>query len=237
MLKKCCLFVIIVCLMSFSGCDSGDPPNRIVLNVPYYHQAEYNFCAPACMQMWIKFDMGYYYNQYDIAATIGLGSYGGIDPISVRDGMRYYTNLWAHVASRYCYEDGSHGDLVAVCIEAIREGFPSIMPFYEAAHAVLVTGFEWHEENGRPIAEVMYYHDPNEFYGPNMVVSGSQLEYTFTPIQCIYYVVIADSWFDNMGTTRHDDFVLSLGTYYGGPPVYDPKGLLDEGSGAPDPTQ
>jgi hypothetical protein len=228
MIKKTFLFFVLIVLISFTGCDGDDPPYKKVLNVPYYFQVEYNFCAPACMQMWIKYEMGYYYNQYDIAAYIGLGSYGGIDPYSVRDGMRYYTYLMAHVAYRYCNEDGAHGDLVAVCIEAIRDGFPSIMPFYSADHAVLVTGFEWHKENGRPIAEVMYYHDPNQYYGPNMVISGSQLEYTFTPIQCILYVIIADSWFDYIGPVRHDSFVLNLGTYYGGPPIYDPKGLLDD---------
>jgi hypothetical protein len=180
------------------------------------------------MQMWIKYDMGHYYNQYDIAATIGLGSFGGIDPYSVRDGMRYYTSLFAHVAYRYCYEDGAHGDLVSACIEAIKEGFPSIMPFYNADHAVLVTGFEWHEEIYRPIAEVMYYHDPNDFWGPNMVITGAELVTHFTPIQCIYYVIVADNWFDNIGTIGHDNFVLCNGTFYGGPPIYNPKGLTIE---------
>jgi hypothetical protein len=44
-------------------------------------------------------------------------------------------------------------------------------------------------------------------------------------------------WYVNNGITGHDNFVLRRGTYYGGPSIYDPKGLLDEGNEPEEPTE
>ncbi|UCH94434.1 MAG: hypothetical protein JSV88_29760 [Candidatus Aminicenantes bacterium] len=232
MIKKICCFIMIIASMCFSGCDSGDPPYKIKLNVPYHCQTEYNFCAPACIQMWAEYDTGFLYPQSEIAGYIGVGA-GGIDPYSVRDGVNYYTFSQGYVAYRYLYEPGAPGDLISACIEGIKEHVPAIMPFYGASHAILVIGFEWHEDVDRPIAEVMYYHDPDEYWGSNISITGSELEFNFTPIVGIYYVIVGDSWFDMYGTIGHDNFVIRRGTYYGGPSFYDPKGLLPD----PNPNQ
>ena len=117
---------------------------------------------------------------------------------------------------------------MGACITGIENGAPAIMPFYEASHAVLVTGFEWYVENGRPIAEVMYYNDPDPEIGEPTVESANVVKNIyFTPHAGLYYVILGDEFFYHEGVTGHDTFVIRSGTYYGGPSVYDPKGLLD----------
>ena len=229
MIKKSYCFIILIALICIISCDDGDPPNEIILNVPYHSQLNYNYCAPTCIQMWAHYDTGTCYSQNDIASYIGLGATGGIDPWSVRNGVEYYTYSPGYVAD-FCYgSPGAQGDLISSCITGIQEYVPAIMPFYEARHAVLVIGFEWHNEGDRPIAEVMYYHDPDEYWGANMAVVASELEeYYFTPIYGIYYVIIGYRSFLYDGIDGHDNFVLRRGIYYGGPSIYDPKGLLDD---------
>jgi len=235
LIKRCIYIIILSCLIASFGCDSGDdPPNRRVLNVPYHYQLEYNFCAAAAIQMWAHYD-SYYYPQYDIASYIGALS-GGVGPYDVEDGVRFYTASSGYVAYRYLYQPGSQGDLIAACIEGVKNYVPAIMPFYSGTHAILVTGFEWYEDINadRPIAEMMYYNDPDPFWGESMSITGTDLDFYFGPAYGIYYVIIGESCFDTYGTFGHDGFVLRNGTYYGGPSIYDPKGLLEPD---PDPNE
>jgi len=51
--------------------------------------------------------------------------------------------------------------------------------------------------------------------------------YYFIPADGWYYVILGDEYFYWQGIGGHDQFVFQNGTYYGGPMIYDPKGLLN----------
>ena len=70
MLKKGFCFMMIFYLLSFSGCDSGDPPFKKVLNVPYCPQTYAYYCAAACVQMWSNYD-GFSTTQAEVVAWTG----------------------------------------------------------------------------------------------------------------------------------------------------------------------
>jgi hypothetical protein len=229
MIKKCCLFLIIVSLMSVSGCDSGDPPLEKVLNVPYCPQSYAYYCAAACVHMWSLFD-GYGTTQSQVVSWTGAWPCG-VPPLTVVDAIGFFTNSMGHCALKYDHTPGAQGDLMGACIEGIKDRVPSIMPFYDGSHAVLVTGFEWHKDaTGRPIGEVIYYSDPDGYVGKWFETVAFVEDHLWTPTSGLYYVLLGWVGYVYNGITGHDDFVLRLGTYYGGPSVYDPKGLLDEGS-------
>ena len=227
MIKKFRCFIFIIALLCISGCDEEDPPNKRVLNVPYYSQVHYTYCAAACIQMWAHYD-GCYYSQESIANFIGTWPCG-TPPYDVVEGVRFFTFSWGYLAYKYDSVPGAQGDLMGACIEGIEDGTPSMMPFYNGSHSVLVTGFEWHYENNRPIAELMYFNDPDPWVGEPDAQSADDIkDFYFTPHANLYYVILGDEFYYNNGIEGHDDFVLRLGTYYGGPSIYDPKGLLDD---------
>ena len=234
--KKSFCFIVLIFLISFTGCDGDDPPFKKVLNVPYCPQSYAYYCAAACVYMWATYD-GIPCTQAQVANWTGAWPCG-VPPFTVVDAIGFFTFSQGYFAWRYNYELGAQGDLMGACIEGIKDNVPSIMPFYGGSHAVLVTGFEWHEDaTDRPIGEVIYYSDPDGDYGEMVRIVANVEDFYWTPTAGLYYVLLGWEFYIYNGITGHDNFVLRRGTYYGGPPIYDPKGLLDGSSGDPEQPQ
>ena len=224
MFKKVVLIGICCFIVLSQGCFNNDLPFVRKLQIPYHSQDQNNYCAVACIQMWADYQ-GECPTQSQIASFLGVQP-TGLYPDQIVQGVRQFTPSWGFLAQRCCTEPGAQGDLIGGIIAGIDRGFPAIMPFYEGTHTVIVRGFEWYEENYKPIATVMYYHDPDPFYGANQIVFAYELEsYCFTPAQGNYYAIVASSSFVEQGIDGHNYFILSGGTYYGGPSFYDPKGI------------
>lgn len=219
------LVVLILCI---SGCDSGDdPPFKKKISIPYHSQLEYNFCGVACIQMWAERD-GQCLDQYYIAATVGVFG-DGAHPVNIRDGINAFTSSLPRIAMRSWDEPDAQGDLLAGAVKGIIMNYPSIVPFYDGTHAVIVRGFEWHEnaDTGKPVAEVMFYHDPDPWEGENQALVANMLkDYYFTPTGGDYWIILPLPTLVDAGVVSHIQFIMEGGTYYGGPSVYDPKGIL-----------
>lgn len=234
MIKKSFLVIIFIVLIGFTGCYD-DPPLRKVLNVPYCPQTYDYYCGATCVYMWALFD-GIPCTLSQIVSWTGAWPCG-VPPLVVRDAIGFFTFSQGYCAVEYDSTPGAQGDLMGACIEGIKDRVPAIMPFYEGSHAVLVTGFEWHEDaNGKPIGEVIFYSDPDGYIGKTFEIVANIEDFYWTPTSGLYYVLLGCGCYVNNGVIGHDDFVLREGTYYGGPTVYDPKGLLG-GPGGPDEQQ
>jgi hypothetical protein len=221
--KKVMLLLIPVLFIWFSECS--DPvPNKIVLNVPYYSQEGYpNYCAVACIRMWAAYS-GNQVTMQEIADYVGVGP-DGVLPRNIEKGVGNFTSAEGYMPVKSVLEPGAQGDLIGATVIGVKNGYPSIIPVYNADHAVLSIGNEWHEdENYRPIADVIYFHDPN--VGPNRKRAANIfLGAYFTPSYGRYWLIVAFPDFLDDGIEGHDEFVMAGGTYYGGPVHYDPKGI------------
>ena len=168
-------------------------------------------------------------DQYLIASTIGVSA-GGAYPDDIIEGLNAFTFCpWPKLAIRCWTEPDAQGDLLAGAIRGIEQNYPAVVPFYDGTHAVIVRGFEWHEnlETGKPVAEVMFYHDPDPWEGPDQaLVANMLLDYYFTPVAGDYWIILALPSFVEDGINSHIQFIQAGGTYYGGPSIYDPKGIL-----------
>lgn len=214
--------IVVTVLLVLPGCDNSELPFKKILNIPYHAQEQTNYCAVACIQMWADYQ-GFCPEQDDIADYLGASS-GGLYPHQIVDGVHVFTSSWGFLARRQI-EPGAQGDLIAGAITGIKRGVPSIMPFEEGIHTVIVRGFEWDEVDNRPIAEVMYYNDPNPWVAETAIMAFQLETHYFTPAQNEYYVILASQSEYEDGILGHNNFVLSGGTYYGGPTFYDPKGI------------
>jgi len=226
--KKLMLTIVIPVLFLINmGCPVGDPNNERNLPVAYYEQECFEWCGIACIQMWADWD-GNCVTQTEIADYTGVGN----DTATAQElliGVGHYTAVEGYLEERYYYEHGAQGDLISSTINGVLDYTPSIMPFY-GDHAVLIKGYRYHrDEYGRPIAERVYYHDPNEFVGgPNKTAPGADLGYLFQPAPYRYWVILGQEDYVQDGMEGHDAFVLQGGLVYGLPGPYDPKDLREE---------
>ncbi len=227
-MKKKLFLVIVVLILCFSGCDSGDdPPNKKKIYIPYHSQLENNFCGIACIQMWADRD-GECLNQYYIAEVVGVSG-DGADPQDIKQGLQSFTFSNPKIAYRESCEPDAQGDLLAGAVRGIVHDYPSIVPFYDGIHAVIVRGFEWHENavTGKSVAEVMFYHDPDPWEGDTKALVAHMLkDFYFTPTAGDYWLILPLPALIDEGEEDHLQFILAGGTYYGGPSFYDPKGIL-----------
>ena len=221
------LIAIVILLTCFNSCFTNEP-DRIILDIPYSAQIEPAFCGVACIQMWAHYDHPCCeVSQLDIADYVGVGAYGVL-PWDILRGVSHFTSVEGFLALKDIYTPGAQGDLLGATITGIKNGQPSILPTRFGEHAIIIRGHEWHEENGRPIADEIFYHDPDDI--PDLSMPANLfLNYVFTPPTFgDYWAIIAFVSFFDAGIAAHDEFVLSNGTYYGGPLHYDPKGLVPD---------
>ncbi|UCH98424.1 MAG: C39 family peptidase [Candidatus Aminicenantes bacterium] len=205
-------------------CIPSDLEKLINLDVPFHNQECSNWCGIACIQMWAHFD-GFSVTQQEIANELGIGFNQATSPFDLETGIGSFTCSEGYCATRGIFEPGAQGDLIGATIYAIQDYVPSIMPFW-MDHAVLIKGYKWREdENGRPLAIKVWFHDPNNL--PNRTIDGGTLEIRFMPAP-VYWVIIGLPDYVFEGIIGHDSFVLAGGTYYGGPYHYDPKDLVPD---------
>jgi hypothetical protein len=193
------------------------PPYVVNLPVPYHQQECENWCGIACIQMWADFD-GWLVPQADIASYLGIVGNLKASPYDLEIGVGAYTASPGWLERRACYEPGGKGELIAASITGIKYCVPSIMPFY-GDHAVLIKGYEWIDED-QPIALACWLHDPDG--RNNWKITAGQLDYFFECYPSDNWVIVGYYDFVLEGIGGHAAFIAAGGTYYGGPPVYDP---------------
>lgn len=223
MRQKVTLLLIPVLLICFFECGSPTP-KKIILDVPFYSQGEYDYyCAVACIKMWAAYD-GNLKTLHEIAAFVGVGM-SGVEPDDIVKGVGNFTASEGYKAMKNEDAPGAQGDLISATVVGVKDGYPSIIPIYFGNHAIIARGYEWHDGlNDKPIADRIYFHDPNDF--PNRTrTAGDFMNAYFFPSRGKYWVILAFEFFLDDGIDGHDDFIMAGGTYYGGPIIYDPKGL------------
>ncbi len=213
--------IVIFSLLAMSNCDDGDPGKDINLPVPFFNQEYPPWCGIACIQMWAHYD-SVRPSQAAIAGFLQVTPYQKASPSQLLIGVGEYTGSEGYLATKARDIPGSQGDLIAATIEGVIEYTPSIMPFY-GDHAILIKGHNWKMENERKVAIKTYYHDPDG--GKDLEANASTLKVLFVAAPWEYWVVVGRPEFVPEGVESHDRFVLQGGTYYGGPLVYNPKGL------------
>jgi len=227
--KKLMLTIVIPVLFLINmGCPGGDPINEVNLPVAFFEQECLEWCGMACIQMWADWD-GHCVTQGEIADYTGVGN----DTATAQElllGVAYYTASEGYLEQRFYYEHGAQGDLISSTVNGVLDYTPSIMPFYRGTHAVLIKGYKYHHDAySRPIAEKVYYNDPDPFDGgANKNTSGVMLEFYFEPNPFKYWVLLGMEDYVQYGIEGHDEFVLSGGIVYGLPGPYDPKDLREE---------
>ena len=217
---------ILISVILFLTCSCFDPPiqKKLTLSVPYHAQTKYNYCAIACIQMWADYK-GACPSQEDISIAIPVSPYG-LNPHEIVKGVKEYTNGYGFLARRDLGCEGARGDIMGAIYQGIRKNFPSIMFFFDGTHTVLAKGYGWHDSNGVPVIDSIYFHDPDEYYwGADYAITIADLKFYFTPGANEYYAVIAEEYLLFKGIQRHDEFVQAGGTYYGGPRYYNPKNI------------
>lgn len=215
---KVYLLIIISIFMIQAFCDSEDPGKNINLPVPYHAQIHENYCGIACIQMWADFDKRNV-TQEEIADFLGIeGQF--VSPTLLEQGVSYFTNSQAYLASELMTEPDAQENLIAATISGIKDYTPSIMPFFED-HAVLIKGYKWHEDiNGRPIADRAYVHDPDNL--PDRDLSAASLKALFMASPFSYWVIVGQYSYIPEGREGYNIFILEGGTYYGAPSSRDP---------------
>lgn len=225
-LSKLMLILVTVLLLMNLKCPGSKLENHIDLYVPYFEQETTYYCAIACIQMWAAKD-GITATQQEIANYIGMGVCG-VNPMLLERGVAHFTCSEGYLALKSIWEPGAQGDLISATITGVKYGIPSIMPFF-VDHTVLIKGYKYREDiPGKPIAIEAYYHDPNR--NPNQRRTAAQLSSNFDPSGSTYWVLVGFPDLMDMGIDGHNAFILSGGTYYGGPSYYDPKGLTPDPS-------
>ncbi|MCP4157981.1 MAG: hypothetical protein GY757_60295 [bacterium] len=234
MLKKTLFFLFALSLLVICNCDEVE--KNIELPVPFHYQDKDhdNYCGIACIQMWSEYDWGAYIaftDQESIADALGIGD-EHVAPRTLETGISEFTNSMGYLAVRRIFEDGAQGDLIAAMITGIDDRVPSIIPFMDEDHAALVKGAKWKEDiiivederRTRPLAISITVHDPRS--GKNITSTADLFRWRFMISNLNYWTILGDEDYLDIGTNDHNTFVRRLGTYYGGPMLYDPKDLL-----------
>lgn len=221
------MIVLIVIILPLLSCFDG-PWTDIRDGVPYRPQIQNNYCAVACVQMWAMWD-GYDESlipQDLIADNMEINYYGnGVIPENIEEGVGMFTDSSGYMKVEPPTNFGQD-DCIAGCIASIKDFRLAIVPFKRGTHAVLAFGYKWHYDGIRRVADIMYYHDPDNLVGPNKTVVGVKLKTEkFLPdtIRASYWVVIGRFKNSTDGTSGYNVFITEGGTFYGGPTNYDPS--------------
>ncbi|MCP4218840.1 MAG: hypothetical protein GY765_29680 [bacterium] len=236
MVKKV-VMVVVACLlfvnwsMTVSCGFTPDPDQHVDLDIPYHQQECWYYCGVACIQMWAH-GCNTLFSQTEIAGYLDVIP-PGINPYDLADGVANFTHHEGYLGIIPSSVHGAEGDLIGATVSGIKEGIPSIMPFY-SDHAVLIKGYKWREvevkdEQGyligyRPVALNVHYHDPDGM--PNQKISASTLETLYEPAPFAYWAILGRSYFLEEGIVGHNEFIRRRGSYYGGPRKYEPRKYL-----------
>ncbi len=223
MLQRKLLFLFVLPLLALPGCFDG--PWTDIRDVEYRPQLSSNYCGLACVQMWALYDDKPEPTQdtiyYQIVANNSHGGY--IWAEDIRNAVGFYTDSSGYLQeepSGNVYQDAC----IASCIAAIKDFRLAIMPFYNGNHAVLATGYKWHYENGKRVADVMYYHDPdNKPYRQLPAADIKNTYFTWDNQRGSYWVIVGRRRQTVDGWDGYLNFLEEGGTYYGGPPIYNPE--------------
>ena len=149
--------------------------NYRMLNVPTYYQQEDNFCAPACVQMILKYLTGITYSQYTLANNDNLKTnnngtiVGNIPPV---------LNSYISSSFNYAYETTSNHTIVYAFRASINQGYPCIANVQlsilypglsvSGNHYVVVKGFSYPDNVTQSMnsnTKYFTYIDPYNFPG------------------------------------------------------------------------
>lgn len=138
---------------------------NIMLPVPYYAQEYSYYCAPACVQMVIKYLTGTYYSQSILASLLGTTTSGTY----VYMVAQVLNNLKTNDGYYYGYNTIYQKDIIYAFRYAISRGYPvipnvltttlnnlySLNNLSPSGHYIVVKGYNYAEDNGGNITR--YY--------------------------------------------------------------------------------
>jgi len=161
------------------GCGLVGASTDVRLGVPYFSQPSGSqWCGPASIAMWIKFNGFPTISQQTIASRIGANWYTGASAESIAYGVNYYT------ATRDAYVDREGemygSDFVSRQITSIDNRTPVIALVQNETHAGVVNGGKWHRWGSGYQWDYVYFHDPSpDFGGANVrYSSGDWLDFS-----------------------------------------------------------
>lgn len=132
--------------------------SNIMLSVPYYAQEYSYYCAPACVQMVIKYLTGTYYSQSTLASLLGTTT----SETYVYMVAQVLNSLKANDGYYYGYNTIYQKDIIYAFRYAISRGYPvipnvlttSLNPQYAeynlspSGRYIVVKGYNYAEDNG-----------------------------------------------------------------------------------------
>lgn len=219
------------------NCPAPEPVKYKGINVPFVRQERPEWCAAATVQMWGK----YRYADFSVAqSTIAnqTGWFGAV-PSGIVAALQYYLTVMAEEFSYPPPGDTNlnywQDTLMSAQASLLNGNRPSIPVIYGSRvikHAVIWTGWKWHDSAGGPVIDFVYYNDPD--LGPNIEKNVAEYKsFIFEPYiyngLSVYSVVM-----ERGGVSRRrliqdaqanlNEFVSMGGRFRGGPRPYDPWG-------------
>ncbi len=231
MLKRILFILFALSLLVICNCD--EVGNNKNLSVPFHAQEAPNFCGIACIQMWSEFDFGTSPDSQQVSIANQLGVGFEKPPVQkIARGVSWYTKSEGYLAVLDAFKKGSQGDLVSAIVAGINDSVPAITTYIREDHVAIIKGAEWNdqeivvgdERRTRPMAVSITVHDPDG--SENVTMGASVFKSRFVMSGWYYWAILGWEYYLDIGTEDHDTFVFRLGTYYGGPMIYDPKKIL-----------
>lgn len=154
------------------------PQGEHRLGIPFQHQQGDQWCALACVSMWVKFKgTPFPAEQQDIFDhiwwesaywwTMGYG--GSLSNDGVRFALQDYSGI---IAENDYYYQSEYRNVIGDIQKGISAGNPTIVITNSGIHAKLVTGASWHQlGNYQPNVDVIVTADPWD-WGPRVDTVG-----------------------------------------------------------------
>jgi hypothetical protein len=202
-----CLMGLCTVGLLFGGCIPEEEDMR--LPIPYRAQERYNYCVPACVQMWRLYDGLTSVSQTSIFNW--MGGAGCTNQINTEAAINHFTNTkdvyWDNGTST------SYKEMVARQITAFDRQYPT-MAVVDGDHTVLITGGKYHVEGNYKIWDYTLVHDPNPYYGAHTQWTAGQWLRLFCgsgQVYCDQFVSSAgvQGWYWNM--QAHEDGIRAYG--------------------------
>lgn len=196
-------------VMGLFLCGCIPASQDLKLPVPYRSQEQFNYCVPACVQMWRLYDGLPSVSQASIFNW--MGGIGCVNQLSAANAVNHFTN------TRDAYWDNgdstNYKEMVSRQITAFDNNVPT-MAVINGNHTVLITGGKYHVEGAYKVWDYVRIHDPNPAYGSHWRWPAGDWLRVFCNVGQPYCDQIVsgmavDGWYFNMH--EHEDGIRVYG--------------------------
>ncbi len=168
------------------------------LPIPFRSQEQYNYCVPACVQMWRLYDGLPSVSQTSIFNW--MGGTGCTNQIRAADAVNHFTDIYD--AYWDLGDSTNYKEMISRQITAFDRQYPT-MAVVNGNHTVLVTGGKYHVEGSLKIWDYTLVHGPNPAIGAHYRYSAGDWLDLFCGVGQTYCDQIAsstavDGWYQNM---------------------------------------